>query len=170
MNPLDKLGRKLSLTRAEITLVSVLLGFLVLGGILKNFRSMEDADRMVKKTESARFSETEVDSLIGLAALDQKTVKEDVAQEVAAQESGSAAKRTEHRSWEKKVFTGTVSFNKASSQQLQKVPGIGPVMAERLIAFRKAKGGRVDNFQDFLEVKGIGKQKLELLKKQFTLE
>ena len=43
-------------------------------------------------------------------------------------------------------------------------------MAERLVAFRKAKGGKVQQYQDFLEVKGIGKKKLESLTKYFTLE
>jgi DNA uptake protein ComE-like DNA-binding protein len=53
---------------------------------------------------------------------------------------------------------------------LQKIPGVGPVMAERLITFRTAKGGKVHAFQEFLEVKGVGEKKLEFLKKYFTLE
>lgn len=168
MSSLEKLAQRLSLTRAEISLVSILLGFLVLGGILKSFRSVEEESLLVKKAETARFREAEVDSLIRLASVDQKTVSEDVLQDVEAEEDERNA--AHHRSAAKKVFTGTIPFNRAGSGQLQKIPGIGPVMAGRLITFRKEKGGRVENFQDFLEVKGIGKKKLELLKKHFTLE
>jgi competence protein ComEA len=168
---MENLARKLSLTKAEISLVSMLLGFLVLGGILKNFQSVEEADQLVKKAESARLREAEVDSLIKLAAIDQAKVSEEVLDEVAAEQSDRPAKRAAgQRSFEKKTFNGTIAFNKAGMSQLQKIPGIGPVMAGRLITFRTAKGGKVMQFQDFLEVKGVGKKKLELLKKHFTLE
>jgi competence protein ComEA len=172
MNPLEKLALKLSLTKAEVSLISILLGFLLLGGILKTIRSTEEVDLLVKKAETARYHEAEVDSLIALATVQQANVKEEVLQETEAErEETYPEQRAEgHRSSGKKVFNGTISFNKASSQQLQKIPGIGPVMAERLIAFRKAKGGKVQQFQDFLEVKGIGKKKLESLKKYFILE
>ena len=43
-------------------------------------------------------------------------------------------------------------------------------MAGRLITFRTEKGGKVTQFEDFLEVKGISSKKLELLKQHFTLE
>ncbi len=171
MNPLDKLALKLSLTKAEMTLVSALLAFLLLGGILVNIRSSEKVDLLVKKAESARYREAKVDSLIALATVQQESVKEDVLQDAETEgDEFAAEKKPEHRASGKKVFNGTLSFNKASSQQLQKIPGIGPVMAERLVTFRKSKGGKVLQFQDFLDVKGIGKKKLEFLKKYFTLE
>jgi competence protein ComEA len=171
MKLLEKLSIKLSLTKAEITLISALLGFLVIGGILMNIRSVEESDLLVKKAETARYREAEVDSLIRLAVVDQSTTKEDVLQDIEAEkDDASFERKAEHRSSGKKVFNGTIAFNKASSQQLQKIPGIGPVMAERLVTFRKAKGGKVLQYQDFLDVKGIGKKKLESLKKYFTLE
>ncbi|MEI6846420.1 MAG: helix-hairpin-helix domain-containing protein [Chlorobiaceae bacterium] len=160
----EKLSQRLSLTKAEISLISLLLGFLVLGGILKNVRSVEKTDQLIKKAESARYREAEVDSLIRFAFVDQEKVREDVLNEVDAEKN-----RTRHFV-KKKVFNGTISFNKANIGQLQKIAGIGPVMAGRLITFRTAKGGKVEQFKDFLEVEGVGKKKLELLKKHFTLE
>jgi len=172
MKPLEKLALKLSLTKAEVTLVSALLAFLLLGGILVTLRSSEKVDLLVKKAETARYREAEVDSLIALATVQQTTVKEDVLLDAQAEgeELAAAEKKPEHRSSGKKVFNGTLSFNKASSQQLQKIPGIGPVMAERLVTFRTSKGGKVMQFQDLLDVKGIGKKKLESFKKYFILE
>ena len=171
MKLFERLAVKLSLTRSEITLVSALLGFLLLGGVLKNIRSVEKADVLVKKIETAKYHEEEVDSLIALASMAQATVKEEVMQEAETEKQGRASEKrgTLHPS-EKKVFTGTIPFNKATVMQLQKIPGIGPVMAQRLITFRTAKGGKVLQFQDFLQVKGIGNKKLEFLNKYFTLE
>lgn len=171
MKFLEKLAVRLSFTKAEITLVSALLGFLVLGGVLKHVRSAEKAETLIKKAEAARYSEAEVDSLITLATAEQRTVEHDVVQE-GTEETGTQAthKRTPRHTLEKKVFNGTISFNRANAQQLQKIPGVGPVMAERLIAFRTEKGGKVHEFEDFLQVQGIGEKKLEFLKKYFTLE
>ena len=171
MKLFEKLAVKLSLTKAEITLVSALLGFLVLGGVLKNIRSVEKAETLVKKVETSRYREEEVDSLLALASVAQATVKEDVMRGAeTGEEKPETQKRASQHSSEKKLFNGTLSFNKASKGQLQKIPGVGPVMAERLITFRTAKGGKVHDFQEFLEVKGVGEKKLEFLKKYFTLE
>ncbi|MFZ4524302.1 MAG: ComEA family DNA-binding protein [Chlorobium sp.] len=171
MKLFEKLAVKLSLTKAEITLISALLAFLVLGGVLKNIRSVEKVETLVKKVETARYREEEVDSLIALASMAQATVKEDVMQGAETAKNGSSSeKRASQHSSEKKIFTGTIAFNKASKGQLQKIPGVGPVMAERLITFRTTKGGKVHDFQEFLEVKGVGEKKLEFLKKYFTLE
>jgi competence protein ComEA len=171
MKLFEKLAVKLSLTKAEITLISALMGFLVLGGVLKNVRSVEKAETLVKKVETARYREAEVDSLITLATADLASVKEDVMEGAASEkERAGTQKRASPHSPDKKLFNGTLSFNKASIGQLQKVPGVGPVMAERLITFRTAKGGKVHDFQEFLEVKGVGEKKLEFLKKYFTLE
>jgi len=171
MNFLEKLAIKLSLTKAEIYLVTILLGFLMLGVVMKNIRSVEETDVLIKKAETARYRETEVDSLIKIASIEQKTVKEDVLQDVEAEEKKQTAeKKPKHVTSGKKIFAGTIAFNKASNLQLQKIPGIGPVMASRLITFRTEKGGKVSQFQDFLEVKGISNKKLEVLKKYFTLE
>ncbi|MEI8102003.1 MAG: helix-hairpin-helix domain-containing protein [Chlorobium sp.] len=171
MKRFEKLAIKLSLTKAEITLVSALLGFLVLGGILNNIRSIEKTDVLVKKVETARYREAEVDSLINLATADQAAVKEDVIEGIASGKSSSGTqKRASRHSLEKKSFSGTISFNKANIGQLQKIPGVGPVMAERLITFRTEQGGKVHEFEEFLEVKGVGEKKLEFLKKYFTLE
>ncbi len=170
MNTLDNLARKLGITKAEISLVSALIGFLVLGGILKNFRSMEETDLLVKKAEIARYRETEVDSLIRLASADQASIREDMQGEKAEESSATAGKRRSQHALEKKEFNGTLAFNRATARQLQKIPGIGPVMAAKLVAFRTSKGGKVKDFEEFLEVQGVGRKKLELLKKHFTLE
>jgi competence protein ComEA len=152
-------------------MVSILLGFLMLGVIMKNINSVENVDLLIKRTETARYRDTEVDSLIRIATVEEASVKDDVLHEAAVEEKDKRVeKRPRHPSMGKKTFSGTMAFNKASNQQLQKIPGIGPVMAGRLITFRSEQGGKVKQFEDFLEVKGISNKKLELMKQYFTLE
>ncbi len=171
MNFFEKLAIRLSLTKAEISMVSILLGFLMLGVIMKQIHSVENADLLIKKAEEARYSDVEVDSLIRLATVEQAKVNDDVLREVAAEEKNDVVeKKPKHVSSGKKLLRGTLSFNKASTLQLEKIPGIGPVMAGRLITFRTEKGGNVKQFEDFLEVKGISSKKLEVLKQYLTLE
>ncbi len=55
MNFIEKLAIRLSITKAEIYMVSILLGFLMLGVIMKQIHSVENADILIKKAEAARY-------------------------------------------------------------------------------------------------------------------
>lgn len=61
-----------------------------------------------------------------------------------------------------------VSLNSATAQQLESLPGIGPVTAQAIISWRTANGGfkRID---DLLKVKGIGSKTLAELKPHVAL-
>lgn len=61
---------------------------------------------------------------------------------------------------------GTVNINTASVQELQRLPGIGPSMAERIVAYRKElqqQGSRFQSPDDLREVPGIGEKKFAKL-------
>jgi comEA protein len=53
----------------------------------------------------------------------------------------------------------TVSLNTATQSDLERIPGIGPVTAKRIIGYRDVKG-RFGSVDDLLGVKGIGPKKL----------
>lgn len=60
-----------------------------------------------------------------------------------------------------------VNLNTATQQELEALPGIGPAMAQRVIAHRQAKAfGKIE---ELLEIRGIGKAKLEKLRPYLTL-
>ena len=54
---------------------------------------------------------------------------------------------------------GLISVNQADSTALEELPGVGPVLAERIVAHREANGP-FQTVEDLLEVPGIGEAKL----------
>jgi competence protein ComEA len=58
-----------------------------------------------------------------------------------------------------KTSTGLVSLNRAGDKELEELPGVGPALAGRIIAWREANGG-FKSVQDLLKVSGIGESLL----------
>lgn len=61
-----------------------------------------------------------------------------------------------------------ISINKATTEELQDIRGIGPALAERIVSHREANGG-FKSLEDLKEVRGIGDAKFDKLKGQITL-
>lgn len=58
---------------------------------------------------------------------------------------------------------GVLSINAATASDLESLPGVGPVLAERIVAFREENGG-FDVIEDLLQVPGIGEAKLAAMR------
>lgn len=63
---------------------------------------------------------------------------------------------------------GLVNINVAGAEELDALNGIGPVLAERIIAYREANGS-FQSVDELSEVSGIGSALLEQLREQVTL-
>lgn len=61
-----------------------------------------------------------------------------------------------------------VDLNSATAQELESLPGIGTVLAERMIAYRKSVR-RFRTVEDLREVAGIGAKKFDRLKPLVTV-
>jgi competence protein ComEA len=61
-----------------------------------------------------------------------------------------------------------VNVNTADSETLQTLPGIGPVLAGRIIDYRN-EHGPINSIESLVEVKGIGEATLEKLRLLITL-
>ncbi len=64
---------------------------------------------------------------------------------------------------------GKLLINQAPKEKIVELPGIGPVLADRIISYRSNNGGfkRVDELRN---VKGIGVKKLEALRGRVICE
>jgi competence protein ComEA len=58
---------------------------------------------------------------------------------------------------------GLISPNRADASQLEELPGVGPVLAERIVAHREANGP-FQAVEDLLDVPGIGEAKLSAIR------
>ncbi|MEX1004116.1 MAG: ComEA family DNA-binding protein [Acidimicrobiia bacterium] len=58
---------------------------------------------------------------------------------------------------------GLVAINTATAAELEALPGVGPVLAGRIVAHREAAGG-FDAAEDLLDVSGIGESILARLR------
>jgi competence protein ComEA len=63
---------------------------------------------------------------------------------------------------------GKVSINAAGAGELEKLPGIGPVLAQRILDYRKANGP-FRAIGDLKKVTGIGDSKYDQIKDKITL-
>jgi comEA protein len=61
-----------------------------------------------------------------------------------------------------------ININTANSEELQQVPGIGPVTAEKILQMRKSYGA-FKSVDDLLSIKGLGKKRLEKMRKYLTV-
>jgi len=68
----------------------------------------------------------------------------------------------------KKPPPAPINLNTANSEQLQEVPGIGPTTAEKILQMRKSYGA-FKSVDDLLSIKGIGKKRLDKMRKYLTV-
>lgn len=61
-----------------------------------------------------------------------------------------------------------VALDTATEIELDRLPGIGPALAARIVALRESRGG-FDSVDDLLEVSGIGAATLERIRPHVTV-
>ena len=62
-----------------------------------------------------------------------------------------------------KAPTASIDVNRASAEDLAKLPGIGPELARRIVAYR-TKHGPFHRVEDLLIIRGIGPKKWKALR------
>ena len=64
--------------------------------------------------------------------------------------------------------SGKINLNTASAEELEELPGIGPVLAQRIIDYRE-KHGYFKRIEDVQNVSGIGSKRFEQIKDLVTI-
>ena len=67
----------------------------------------------------------------------------------------------------KRERTAPVDLNRASAEELMRLPGVGPSLAARIVALREAEG-RFASVDDLRKIRGLGRARLERLRPMLT--
>jgi len=152
--------RKPGLTRRDLILISFLLISLLTGLILrfsgwKNQRSFDYSgiDASFEKNLSSAYDKYE------LSLEEQK--KADWIRNISDSLLDEKEKNTTLKTGE--IPRKKININLALSADLQLLPGIGQVTAERVIEYRESNGG-FKSIEEMMNVKGIGSKKFEKIK------
>ena len=80
---------------------------------------------------------------------------------------GTSSNRTTTRR-SSNTLTGVLNINRATAKELEKLPGIGPVLASRIIDYRKLNGN-FQSIEELSKVQGIGASTLEKYKSKIRV-
>lgn len=81
---------------------------------------------------------------------------------------GLPASRTLQLQAQPQTQGGLIDINRASAQELERLHGVGPAIAKRIVEYRQAHGS-FTRPEDLLNVRGIGKAKLSQIRPQISL-
>jgi len=141
-----KAQEKLGLTRSEAGIVLFLAFGLVLGGTAK----------LLKLDKSAgRYDFTESDSIFAAASSKVDSV-------IAAEEDTTPVPAG-HKTKSSSQVNFPINLNTATTEELTSLPGVGEVLANRIIKYRSSIG-RFASREELMKVKGIGKSKFGAIK------
>ncbi len=146
------LQRLLGVNEREATAVVLIAGLLGIGAVYRTF----------------------LQPRVGLEASQLQLLLDSLAQAqsavalVGAQQQGMPGDTQRLLPRRKAMPTEPVNINTASKAELMTLPGVGEVIAERILEYRRHK--RFETPEELMEVKGIGPKKFERLRPYIRVE
>ncbi len=136
----NRIVTRAELLRSELLAISMLIGLMLVGVALSTVNGVAEKEARLLRLEEEAFIGTEPDSLIERELLRFQSAEKEA------------------------TVKPKLNFNTATEAELLALPEIGPTLADRLVRFRKFKGGKLKRIEELLEVKGITPERLEKLK------
>jgi competence ComEA-like helix-hairpin-helix protein len=149
----DSLQRHLGLNRREAVAVVALTGLLALGAVYRWLASPEPLllpphlEELLDSLATAQY--------IALA----QTAPQPASDTIPQRSSGQT---------KRELAPAAVNLNTATKAELMSLPGIGEVIAERILEYRRQK--RFERPEELMEVKGIGPKKFERIRPYIRVE
>lgn len=161
------LGKEEAFSEPEIWYVYI-TGEVVRPGVYE----VSPGDRMYLAVEKAGGFTLEADTQgVNLASPLQDAMHIKIPARVSPGETPSGTSELQRTSREERSFSGSsplLDINSAGLEELETLPGIGPVLARRILETRRELGG-FKNPGEILKVPGIGTKRLESITPLITL-
>jgi comEA protein len=151
MRTLATLQERFGFTKPELVIIALLAGTFVVGMVLRRLEATNDPAAV------PRFDTARADSIFASRSI--QPFPSHSQNRPAGQPAAPKLRPGERQ----------VNVNTASKEELILLPGIGPGLAERIIAYRREHGlfGSID---DLVEVGGIGEKTLERFRSLAVVE
>lgn len=157
MHRLYRLQQRLAITTSEASAILFFAAVLLTGFVAQHVQSQSPYDAETYAALHADFAERSAAPVVAVA----DSTEEEAGLVVAAS--------TTRRSSRAKETPVRMNLNTASARLLQRLPRVGPKMAERIIAYREAHGpfARASHIQ---RVRGIGSKTFEKMEPYLFVE
>jgi len=159
----------LGFTRQEQQIVLFLTVSLLIGSFLKIYESLQESVSVapVPRAQIEAFSK-HADSLEQATAERERGAEVEMlsASKMPVSSRTNLSASAQPSATENALF---VDVNSAGVEELQTIPGIGPVLAQRIIDYR-TRIGAFGHINELKEVKGIGEKTFEKIKPYVSLK
>ena len=144
----------LDLTPSEKRTIIIISGILILAGLFYVFRSYSEKPEIIDYSKS--------DSIFSRLTHNPPTPEKN-REDISAGKIHTSATPSEKSKSVVQIEQNSIDINTAIKKDLEKLPRIGPAMANRIIEYRETKGF-FKSLDELTNVKGIGKKTLNLIK------
>lgn len=145
---INRINPKNFFTKEEISVLFFIVLFTSIGIAFKTYRTF-----LQNNIDEIQFEKTDIDSILVAVFSDEKVEKSEI-----------ISKKKEEVPLQKK----SIDLNKASVEELKKLPGIGDKTAQKIVEYRK-KYGRFNKIEDVMKVERIGQNLFEKIKEYITI-
>ena len=173
----------LGFTKEEQGIILFLIGSLLVGSTVKLYQHFSGEQQIKLKTETSpafmeefrkRAEEINTEDQFDAAEADPQSSANTIqrsnsagANHVDLKES-SERKKQPSLAKEEAARNFLININTANAEELQSIPRVGPVLAQKIIDYRNSIG-RFNSVEELTEVSGIGKATLEKIRPYISI-
>jgi competence protein ComEA len=161
---LQKVSRKIGFTETESRIILFILCAFLVGMVVLHFKETA-GDKNLLQFDYDRQDKLFYEGVPAEESADSIKIKDKTKKITGKEFSNSRVKKINESVGDVKI----INLNKATREQLITLPGIGLKTANTIIDFR-LRNGNFKSVNDLTKVKGIGKAKLEKVKKYVYVE